>query len=96
MKGPRGIEVRRGKYREIERQTVRSLSSMVLVSVFWFFKFGFKYDLGLGILIVLDWIGLECIGLHLGFGLNSVLSKEFGIEWFLISDICVRFGFSFG
>ena len=67
-----------------------------LVSVFWFFKFGFKYDLGLGILIVLDWIGLECIGLHLGFGLNSVLSKEFGIEWFLISDICVRFDFSFG
>ena len=62
-----------------------------LVSVFWFFKFGFKYDLGLGILIVLDWIGL-----HLGFGLDSVLSKEFGIEWFLISDICVRFGFSFG
>ena len=55
-----------------------------------------KYDLGLGVLIVLDWIGLESIGLHLGFGLDSVLSKEFGIEWFLISNIYVRFGFSFG
>ena len=32
-----------------------------LVSVFWFFKFGFKYDLSLGILIVLDWDVLDCI-----------------------------------
>ena len=29
-----------------------------LVSVFWFFKFRFTYDLGLGVLIVLDWIGM--------------------------------------
>ena len=28
MKGPRGIEVRRGGYKEIERQTIRSVSSI--------------------------------------------------------------------
>ena len=55
-----------------------------------------KYGLGLCVMIVLGWIGLECIGLHLGFGLDLVSSKEFGIEWFLLSDFCVRFGFSFG
>ena len=55
-----------------------------------------KYDLGLCVMIVLGWIGLECIGLHLGFGLDSVLSKEFGIEWFLVSDVYVRFVFSLG
>ena len=72
---------------------------LVITSEWYFWPLicqAIKYDLGLGVLIVLDWNGLECIGLHLGFGLDSVLSKEFGIKWFLILDICVRFGFSFG
>ena len=60
------------------------------------FCFGFLGFLSKCLFIVLDWIGLECIGLHIDFGLDLVLSKEFGIEWLLISDICVRFGFSFG
>ena len=59
--------------------------------VFWFrfFKFGFSYDLGLGILIGLDWIAFM---FWLRFGLN----KKFGLELFLILVIYVRFGISFG
>ena len=69
------------RHRETDHQ-IRILHWLVFV--IWFFKFGFKNDLGLGISVGLDCIGLDCIGLHSSFGLDSVLSKEFGIKWFLI------------
>ncbi|KAF3968260.1 hypothetical protein CMV_007822 [Castanea mollissima] len=37
MKGLRGIEIRRGKYRDIERQTIKSVSSIVVAANFWGF-----------------------------------------------------------
>ena len=36
--------------------SIRPVLSTGMVSVFWLFKFGDKYDLGLGIFIRLDWI----------------------------------------
>ena len=62
--------------RQIQRNRETDLQIRILhrlVSVFGLFKFGFKYDLGLGILI-----GLDCIGLHLGFGIDSL--HRFGIN----------------
>ena len=48
---------------DIEKQRDRPSDSYPpSVSLFfWFIKFGFKYDLGLGVLIVVDWIGMYWI-----------------------------------